>query len=191
MVLQPHPSGAMIRTMSGSSTAHLRADELDVEFDHLYLRHYRDVFRYSLVLLRDASDAEDVTGEVFERGLRSWRAGRRPTGEPLSWLLLVARRIVIDRGRRRRLVRWLPFTGTGSTGHARAAVDIERMEFWVWFHQLATALTSRQREVLLLRYQYDLADEEIGRIMGLSEPGVRSLASRALAALRNHPELTR
>jgi DNA-directed RNA polymerase specialized sigma24 family protein len=65
------------------------------------------------------------------------------------------------------------------------------MEFWVWFHQLATALTSRQREVLLLRYQYDLADEEIGRIMGLSEPGVTSLASRAPAALRNHPELTR
>jgi len=52
-------------------------------------------------------------------------------------------------------------------------------------------LTPRQREVLLLRYQYDLADDQIGRILGLSEPGVRSLASRAVAALRHHPELIR
>jgi RNA polymerase sigma factor (sigma-70 family) len=181
----------MIRTMSGSSEVDLRTDELDREFDVVYARHYRDVFRYCLVLLRDASDAEDVTGEVFERGLRAWRGGRRPPGEALPWLLLVARRIVIDRARRRRLVRWLSFARIGPTVQAGAGVEVERMEFWIWFDQLASALTSRQREVLLLRYQYDLKDQEIGRILGLSEPGVRSLASRALAALRHHPELTR
>jgi RNA polymerase sigma factor (sigma-70 family) len=190
MVQQAHPQGAMIRTMIGSSAAHPRADELDREFDLLYARHYRDVFVYSLVLLRDAADAEDVTGDVFERALRAWGAGRRPTGEALPWLLLVARRIVIDLARRRRLVRWLSLARLGPAS-AGAQIEVDRMEFWVWFDQLASALTARQREVLLLRYRFDLADGEIGRILGLSEPGVRSLASRALAALRHHPELTR
>jgi RNA polymerase sigma factor (sigma-70 family) len=177
----------MMQTMSFTSER-LRADGYDV----VYQRHYRDVFRYCLVLLRDSSDAEDVTGEVFERGLRAWNGGRRPGGEALPWLLLVARRIVIDRGRRRKLVRWLSLTRLGpmqSTGQAGAEID--RMEFWLWFDQLASALTPRQREVLLLRYQYDLADGQIGLILGLSEPGVRSLASRAIAALRSHPELIR
>ena len=162
----------------------------DKQFDLVYVRHYRDVFRYCLVLLRDPSDAEDVSGEVFERTLRAWRTGRRPADETLPWLLLVARRIVIDRSRRRRLIRWLSLAGSVRAEQG-AQVEVERMEFWIWFDQLAAALTPRQREVLLLRYQYDLADEEIGRILGLSEPGVRSLASRAVAALRHHPELTR
>jgi RNA polymerase sigma factor (sigma-70 family) len=186
MIQQQYPQGAMIRTMSGVSAAQLLA----AEFDLVCERHYRDVFRYCLVLLRDPSDAEDITGEVFERSLRAWRSGRGPAGEALPWLLLVARRIVIDRARRRSLIRWLSLTRLGPT-LAGAQPEVDRMEFWLWFDQLSSALTSRQREVLLLRYGYDLTDGEIGRILGLSEPGVRSLASRALAALRRHPELVR
>jgi len=72
-----------------------------------------------------------------------------------------------------------------------APLEAERIEFWLWFDRLSDALTSRQREVLLLRYQSDLTDAEIGRILGLSEPGVRSLASRAISSLRQHPELLR
>ena len=64
-----------------------------------------------------------------------------------------------------------------------------RSEFWLWLDALAAVLPERQREVLFLRYQRDLDDEEIGEILGLSASGVRSLASRALAALRRHPEL--
>jgi DNA-directed RNA polymerase specialized sigma24 family protein len=50
-------------------------------------------------------------------------------------------------------------------------------------------LTARQREVLVLRYQRDLTDADIGSVMRLSESGVRSLVARALAILRSHPEL--
>ena len=41
----------------------------------------------------------------------------------------------------------------------------------------------------MLRYQRDLTDADIAVVMGLTESGVRSLAARALAALRAHPEL--
>jgi RNA polymerase sigma factor (sigma-70 family) len=153
----------------------------------VYARFHRDVFRYCLVMTRSVEDAEDVAGEVFERGLRAWGSGHEAAGPPLPWLLLVARRILIDRSRRRSLLRWIPLL----VGHVSRApqVDADRVEFWLWFDRLAEALTPRQREVLLLRYQSDLSDVDIGRILGLSEAGVRSLASRAIAALRQHPEL--
>ena len=64
-----------------------------------------------------------------------------------------------------------------------------RAEFWLWLSQLARALSERQREAILLRYQRDLSDEEIGEILGLSASGVRTLVSRALKTLREHPEL--
>jgi len=168
-------------------------EQLDVgaeadDFAIVYSRLHRDVFRYCLVLTRSVEEAEDVASETFERGLRAWRSGRAAAGAPLPWLLLVARRIVIDRERRQRLLRWIPL-GAAHASHASSEAESDRIEFWLWFDRLSSALTSRQREVLLLRYQCDLTDAEIGRILGLSEPGVRSLASRAVSALRNHPEL--
>jgi RNA polymerase sigma factor (sigma-70 family) len=71
-------------------------------------------------------------------------------------------------------------------GADRAAGEAE---FWLWLDALSQALPARQRDVILLRYQRDLTDEDIGEILGLSASGVRTLASRALNGLRRHPEL--
>ena len=81
--------------------------------------------------------------------------------------------------------------GEDESGSGARGVDgtAEEREFWMWLDALARSLPARQREVLLLRYQRDLTDAEIGEVLGLSESGVRSLAARAIAALRRHPEL--
>ncbi|MDQ5821941.1 MAG: hypothetical protein M3540_10915, partial [Actinomycetota bacterium] len=44
------------------------------------------VFRYLLYLTRDRTVAEDLTGETFERALRSWRRYDPRRGEPIAWL---------------------------------------------------------------------------------------------------------
>jgi RNA polymerase sigma factor (sigma-70 family) len=149
-----------------------------------YGRHYRDVYRYVLALTRSTSDAEEIVGEVFERAIRGgWSI---VPSEPLPWLLLVARRIATDRWRRaQRLARVL----LAIAPRARAEAGEDHTEFWLWFDQVAGVLTDKQREVLVLRYQRDLSDEDIGRIMRLSASGVRSLVSRALSELRARPEI--
>jgi RNA polymerase sigma-70 factor, ECF subfamily len=158
-----------------------RADSAVIE--RLYAEHYRDVFRYILALTRSLEEAEEVTEDTFERALRTWR---QVPERPVAWLLLTARRIATDRWRRaRHLARLIPRIGNArsesSSGHDT--------EFGTWFEALASVLTARQREVLILRYQRDLTDIDIGAVMGLSESGVRSLVARALATLRSHPEL--
>jgi RNA polymerase sigma-70 factor (ECF subfamily) len=177
----------IIFRMEGLSGAATRGEG----FEAIYGRHYHDLFRYCLAWLREVEEAEDLVGEVFERGFRAWREGRGPAGEALPWLLLIARRILIDRNRRRRLLRWLPLAGSDAARAPDQSQDADRLEFWLWFDRLAAVLTDRQREVLLLRYQLDLSDAQIGQAMGLSEAGVRSLAFRAIATLREHPELVR
>jgi len=151
--------------------------------EQAYAAHYMAVFRYALALTRSVPDAEDLTAEVFARALHSWRV---VPPRPLPWLLLVARRIATDRVRRaRRFV-----VALGGVRPARAPDAGEaRTEFWAWFEAIGTILTNRQREALVLRYGRDLTDTEIGEILGLSESGVRSLIARALASLREHPEL--
>ncbi len=160
-------------------------------FEELYRRRYRDVFRYALLMLRSESDAEDVASETFQRAYAAWRQNRGPKGQALPWLLLIARRLVIDRVRRRRLLAWLPLGGLHPASEPAAESDAGRTEFWLWFDRFARELPPRQREVLILRYQRDLDDELIGEVLGLSASGVRSLVARACETLRRNPEIWR
>jgi RNA polymerase sigma factor (sigma-70 family) len=151
-------------------------------FEPVYALHYRDVYRYLLGLTRSSDDAEEIASETFERALRAWDRVPEPA---LPWLLLTARRIATDRWRRARRLAQIAL----GLREARADASERQTEFWLWFEALAGVLTDRQREVLLLRYQRDLTDADIGSIMGISESGVRSLVARALDVLRSHPEL--
>ncbi len=55
------------------------------------------VYAYVAYRIGDGVDAEDVTSEVFERATR-YRATYQPTkGEPIAWLLGIARRTLADR----------------------------------------------------------------------------------------------
>jgi RNA polymerase sigma factor (sigma-70 family) len=158
-------------------------------FEPIYQSYWRPVYRYAWLLSRHREDAEDSAAETFQRAYSAWESGRGPKVEALPWLLVIARRLVINRERRRRLIAWVPLA------EARDATASDReglqSEAWIWFGELSRALPARQHEVLLLRYQFDLTDEAIGRIMGLSPSGVRTLSHRALGALRRHPEVLR
>ena len=159
--------------------------QTDTHLEHVYASHFRDVYRYVLGLTRSHDEADDVTAETFERALRAWNSPRQVPDAPLPWLLLTARRVSTDRWRRARR-----FAGLRpDIRSAEGATEQRNTEFWMWFEAIARVLSDRQREVLLLRYQRDLTDDDIAMIMGLSTSGVRSLVARALTTLRAHPEL--
>lgn len=159
-----------------------RVPVLTAAVEQAYLDHYAAVFRYSLALTRSVADAEDLTSEVFVRALRTWT---EPPARPLAWLLLTTGRTATDRFRRAaRLVSILARLPWRQTPPAGAHID-----FSLWFDAVGAVLTGRQREVLVLRYERDLTDAEIGEVLGVSASGVRSLVARALAVLRAHPEL--
>jgi RNA polymerase sigma factor (sigma-70 family) len=175
----------------GSARSSEDVEELGASFEALYRQRYRDVYRYALLMLRGAEDAEDVAGEAFQRAYAAWRAGHGPTGQALPWLLLITRRLVIDKARRRKLLFWLPLAGLAPSHEPADETDTGRMEFWLWFERFARELPTRQREVLILRYQRDLDDAQIGEILGISSSAVRSLVARACATLRRNPEIWR
>jgi Putative zinc-finger/Sigma-70 region 2 len=55
-------------------------------FERLYRRHVADVYRYTLVVLRDPDDAECATRATFASAYRSLEQGERPE-RPSTWLL--------------------------------------------------------------------------------------------------------
>ena len=171
-------------------------------FEAVYSAHHRDVSRHVILATRGRDDVEEIVAETFARAFAAWRSGHGPAGRALPWLLVIARRIATDRWRRQRLIAWLPLpdsrrthSGAWEGRHATEPEpggpdpDARAAEFWLWLDALSAALPTRQRDVIFLRYQHDLSDEDIGEVLGLSASGVRTLVSRALNGLRKHPEL--
>jgi RNA polymerase sigma-70 factor (sigma-E family) len=66
-------------------------------------------------------------------------------------------------------------------------VDLAAQRDGLW--QALRRLPIRQRTVLVLRFYADMSDADIAAALGARRGTVRSLASRALAALRDDPTL--
>jgi RNA polymerase sigma-70 factor, ECF subfamily len=174
--------------VSADAVVHDRRGSI-ASFENFFVASWSPLFRYCLGLVRDRDEAEDVAAEAFRRAFAAWKDGRGPTSESLPWLFLVARRIVIDQARRRRLVAWLRLDHVGDASGDEDPIG--RSDVWIWFKQVCDLLPTREREALLLRHEFGFPDETIGQLMGMSQASVRTAVSRGLARLRSHPEVLR
>jgi RNA polymerase sigma-70 factor (sigma-E family) len=136
------------------------------------------LLRLAYQLCHDRAGAEDLVQEALTRVYGSWLR-RAPTIDNRE--AYVRRAILNEYLRRRRLRSASELVTDDVPDLGTEAVDVAaREDLW---RALGT-LPPRQRAVLVLRYYEDLPDREIAVLIGAKEPTVRSLASRALAALR-------
>jgi RNA polymerase sigma-70 factor, ECF subfamily len=141
----------------------------------------RRVYAYVAYRLGDGPDAEDVTSETFERALRYRDSFDDRRGEPVTWLIGIARRCIADSYLRRELPTAEPPEDTVE-GHEQRAV--ERLELAAAIGQL----DERERELIALRYGSDLTARQIGELLDMRTNAVEVALHRALARLRQ--ELT-
>src|SRR2546427_8503983 len=59
-------------------------------------QHLDDVYGYLLYLCRNATVAEDLTADTFEKALRRWRRFDPTRGNARTWLLTIARTTALD-----------------------------------------------------------------------------------------------
>jgi RNA polymerase sigma factor (sigma-70 family) len=132
-----------------------------------------------------SDEADDLLQEA-------WLAVRRrppPQGvAPRRWLAAVMRNLARfaarSRGRRTRRERVAGDSFDSSIDRGGPDDLVERMQAQRLLAELVLALPSAQREVVLLRFQEELAPGEIARRIGIPAGTVRSRLSLALAQLR-------
>jgi RNA polymerase sigma-70 factor (ECF subfamily) len=140
------------------------------------------VYAYVAYRIGDGPEAEDVTSETFERALR-YRSSFDPRrGEPVAWLIGIARRCADEAlsGRTHHLA---------ETEDLAAAGDLEGET--VRRLELAAAvatLEERDRELIALRYGADLTARQIAELQGLKTNAVEVALHRALRRLRQQLE---
>ena len=137
----------------------------------------RRVYAYVAYRVGDGPEAEDLTSETFERALR-YRGSYDPKrGEPVSWLIGIARRCI--EGARLGTV---PLAEPDETADP-VDVEGETVER-LTLQQAVEGLDERDRELVALRYGSDLSARQIGELLELRTNAVEVALHRALARLR-------
>jgi RNA polymerase sigma-70 factor (sigma-E family) len=145
-------------------------------FDELYQRTWWPMLRLATALVDDVGSAEDVVQDAFAALYRRWdtlRDRAAAAGYVRTSIVNGSRSVLRRRGTSRKHLHLI-----------EADSETLLREEHELVHAAMSRLPARQREVLVLRYVAELPDSDIAAATGLSESGVRSAASRALATLR-------
>jgi RNA polymerase sigma factor (sigma-70 family) len=137
----------------------------------------RRVYAYVAYRVGDGAEAEDLTSETFERALRYRDSYDPKRGEPVAWLIGIARRC-IDGARLRPESLEHP-EDTPDTLDVEAET-LERLTL----ARAVERLDARDRELIALRYGSDLSARQIGELLELRTNAVEVALHRALARLR-------
>jgi RNA polymerase sigma factor (sigma-70 family) len=137
----------------------------------------RRVYAYVAYRIGDGAEAEDITSETFERALRYRASFKTNKGEPIGWLLGIARNCLAD-AVRNRLDLAEPVEHADPADFA--GESLERL----YLAQALATLDERERELVALRYGADLTAKQIGLALGLKTNAVEVALHRTLGKLR-------
>jgi RNA polymerase sigma-70 factor, ECF subfamily len=155
----------------------------NVFIEQLFARHHNEIYVFVLRMVRDPELAADLTQDAFVKAYRAQDTLEKPENAR-AWLYQIAHRVTLDELRRRKIVRFLPWTGEShgaSPSAERIAMDLRLSG------DLARALgriPERQRAALILAEIHDLTGLELASALGVSHVAARALLTRARESLR-------
>lgn len=159
------------------------------EFEALYELYFERVYAFVASRVQDRAIAEDVTSEVFHKGLANlpsyeWR------GVPFSaWLLRIAANAVIDCAKRAAR----EFPAPDDPPEPAARLDLQDSEMRAIEHRaqlsrLVEQLPEVQKQVVHERFVEQRSIREIAKRLGKTEGAVKQLQLRAVQKLRAQME---
>ena len=150
-------------------------------FGELYEQNFERVYGFVVGRVRERSEAEDITAEVFHQALANlprfdWR------GVPFAaWLLRIAANAIADRWQRaaREQANRAPEPSVPPNDG-----EIEEAEQRAALFGLVNTLPEDQRKVIEKRFVEERSIRDIAQMLGRSEGAVKQLQFRALQTLR-------
>jgi RNA polymerase sigma-70 factor, ECF subfamily len=167
------------RAMSGAWDR----DEAGAFVEALFAKHHGEIYAYLMRMMRDPEMAADMTQDAFVKAYKNYASLEKPENAR-AWLYQIAHRVALDEIRRRKIIRFLPWTGE-SKGSAPSAEHLVMEARLSGEMQRALArIPERQRAALLLAELHDLTGLELAAALDVSHVAARALLTRARESLR-------
>jgi len=170
-----------------------RAQEGDREaLEELYLLHFDRIYSYLHMSVGNRHDAEDLTTQTFLKMLESITRFRWQSAPFSAWLFRIAHNLAMDHFRATR--RWQPEEEvpepageTEPSAEAAAFQSLGRQSML----DLIEDLSEEQKQVLTLKFVFNLPNAEVATVLGKTEGAIKSLQHRALVSLQKQMNLER
>ena len=153
--------------------------------EELYLLHFDRIYSYLHMSVGNRHDAEDLTTQTFMKMLESIKRFRWQSAPFSAWLFRIAHNLAMDHFRASR--RWQPEEDVPEpvgesepSAEAAAFQSIGRQSML----ELIEDLSQEQKQVLTLKFVFNLPNAEVATILGKTEGAVKSLQHRALVSLQ-------
>jgi RNA polymerase sigma-70 factor (ECF subfamily) len=160
-----------------------RENSREADWQALYERELPRVYNFFRYHTGDDATAEDLTATTFEK---AWRARERYLSDLAAfstWLFSIARNVAADHFRHRRAEVSLDDVRQ-QAADPQLEDDIERRAEFTQLYALLARFSSRDRELLALKYGAGLTNRAIADLTGLSESNVGTILHRTIASLR-------
>ena len=165
----------------GAQQASRRLDQ----FAEKYQQFFPRVFAYVYGRVYNVQLAEDLVSEVFERAFLKVGSLRDDRAFP-TWLFTIARNIVTSHARRsgrETVVDPEVLSSVVATGVSVENEILVREEVAEVIDRLKT-FPQREQDIISLKFDAELTNAEIAKVMGLGESNVRVILFRTLRRLR-------
>ena len=135
-----------------------------INFQDLYDSYANEVYRFSLWLAGDSSEAEDITSETL---IRAWAHNSRIRTETLkAYLFTISRNIYLQHQRKKKRLVVLedvhPDPAPGPDKLTESQLQLQRVQ------RVLRTFPECDRTAFVLRVQHELSYVEIARILELS-----------------------
>jgi RNA polymerase sigma-70 factor (ECF subfamily) len=152
--------------------------------EELYLLHFDRIYGYLHLSVGNRHDAEDLTTQTFMRMLESITRFRWQSAPFSAWLFRIAHNLAMDHFRASRRLQPEeevpePIGEEEPSAEAAAMQSIGRQSML----ELIDDLSHDQKQVLTLKFVFNLKNAEVATILGKTEGAIKSLQHRALVSL--------
>lgn len=151
--------------------------------EELFAKHHNEIYAYLLRMLRDGELAADLTQDAFVKAYRNYDTLQKPENAR-AWLYQIAHRVALDELRRRKIIRFIPWTGESRGASPSAEHLVMDLQLSGDLQQALEKIPERQRAALLLAELHDLTGLELAAALGVSHVAARALLTRARESLR-------
>ena len=166
-------------------------------WQQLVVSQHRRIYAICYRFTGSATDAEDLTQEVFLKVYRNLASFDVERGSFQTWITTLARNLLVDHFRRTRLERATDSLDAGYTGdddgatqasqladpHPSPEAHASGMELKVRIQQALAQLSPELREAVVLRDLEDMDYKEIAQVLRIPEGTVKSRISRGRGEL--------
>lgn len=151
--------------------------------EELYAAHIAEIHSYLSRMVGDDELAADLAQETFVKAYRAFDTLQDMT-LARAWLYRIAGRTALDELRRRKVIRFVPWSGEvrGTVASAEDAALRGRLSGEL--ERALAAIPERQRMALLLSEIQELNGVELAAALDTSHEAARALLSRARESLR-------